>query len=313
MGSLCLKNTEECPINDFVSSSVQRTDLEQKGYKKLKISNDIFFYYTNTNEDGNLLVDVDGAQDHMCIYWEEKYSISSKYTLMYGNYKQYCSSLPDTVVSTDTRYTSLFEYSKYQIYDDNNLANKLLNLPGFTSYFLDGKYSLFSRSYINWSNTCLMEGSSSEVETWVDLHVKTKSMRSYFWGILFFFIILATVNIFGFAIIAKSPLLRYQTVIVGKLILLINYLAFIIINNSKNIQDELKVFFEKFNEDICSDEITNLVLHENFRLFNKVEGMQNFVFFAWKYFLYLIMFISFVVFLPLIYQMLLLKVKVISI
>ena len=259
------------------------------------------------------MVDTKMAENYLCIYWEEHFSERSQYVLMNKSYTSKCSSLPDTNISKDERYTRKIKYQRRNLYDENDISYKLLRLPQFSSYYLEGELSLFSRGYIHWSDQCLFDETTSKKETWTILNSNFNSMRNWFWLILFFFLFLTIVNCVGLFVFSKSPLLRYRQVIFGKLVLLFNYLAFVIILKSMKIQGELKDFMDNFNMNKCSDEITNYILKESFRLFNKVEGLQNFVFFIWKYFIYLVMCFSFLIFMPLIYRMILIKIKLVAI
>lgn len=249
----------------------------------------------------------------MCIYNSEQHSSYKQYPLMEGNFKSYCSTIPDSQISADTRYRRLVPYQKRELFDENGISRALFRLGGFRASYLDGDFSLFSRGYIHWSRKCMFSKTDTKQSTLEQVNSKMKTVRNFFWFILFFFVVLTVLNVITLVFILKSHLVRYQHVIVGKVVLFLNYIAFVVMSRTQRIQGELNHFMSKFSEDVCSDDVTNVVLKESFRLFNKVERFQTVVFYMWKYFVYLVMGFSFLVFLPLIYRMILLKIKLVSI
>jgi hypothetical protein len=277
------------------------------------VDHDMYLYYTNKKTDGQFYVDLEMANRMLCIYHTEEHTDYEQYPLMKGNFKYSCSKIPNSELSSDGRYKQLIPYEKRDLYDDNGISYYLFRLSGFYASYLKGEYSFFGRGYIHWSNKCLFSEKDSRKETIKLIHSKIKKIRNYFWLILFFFVFLTIINILALVFISKSYMLRYIHVIVGKGILLVNYIAYIIIIQTQSIQNEMKEFMDNFSKDICSDGITNTILRESFRLFNKVEGLQKFIFYVWKYFIYLVIAFSFLVFVPLIYKMMLIKIKLIAI
>jgi hypothetical protein len=303
----------ECPINDFQFRRRADPVLEQKKYTKKKIDEDVYFYFTNQNLQGQFIVDTQLVDQEVCIYSQELHTSITQYPLMKGNFKSHCSTIPHTSQSRDSRYKEAVPYKKRDLYDENGISYYLFRLAGFYNSYLGGDASLFTRGYIHWSDDCKFSEKDSKKETLIEIHSKMRSVRNYFWLILFFFLVLCGLNIALLVFLLKSHLLRYQHVIIGKGVLLINYVAYTIILKSQSIQNQLKDFMGKFALDICSDEVTNTILRESFRLFNKVESLQKAVFYMWKYFLYMVIVFSFLVFLPLIYKMMLIKIKLVAI
>lgn len=303
----------DCPINDFQARTSPDPGLEQKGYRKRQVDKDLIFYFTNSNVEGQFIVDTTLANELVCIYWDQQHSSTDQYPLMKGNFKRHCSAIPQTGLSSDPRYSRLIPYQKRDLFDENGISYYLFRLAGFYNSYLQGDYSFFSRGYIHWADECKFSKTESKRETLAEVEAKMSSVHNYFWLILFFFLILCGLNSWLLVLLLKSALLRYQQVIVGKAVLLVNYVAYAIILKSQSIQNLLKDFIQNFSKDICSDDVTNTLLRESFRLFNRVEGFQKVVFYMWKYFLYLVIAFSFLVFLPLIYRMMLIKIKLVAI
>jgi hypothetical protein len=313
VNTLCLDENYSCPINDFQVRYVKDTDLVKQGYTEKKVDNDLYFYITNNKTDGQFLVDTEMANEMLCIYYEEEHTDHDEYPLMKGTFKRKCSTIPYSDINIDSRYRKIIPYKKRDLFDENGISYYLFRLSGFYASYLQGDYSFFGRGYIHWSDQCKFAGHNSKKETIELIHSKIGSIRSYFWLILFFFLILSIINSVAFFFIFKSHILRYLHVIMGKAILFINYIAYLIIMKTQNIQNQMKDFMNNFSLNICSDSITNTILRESFRLFNKVEGLQRSVFFVWKYFIYVVIAFSFLVFIPLIYRMMLIKIKLIAI
>ena len=258
------------------------------------------------------MVNTELTDDHVCIYPGQNFSQYYYYVLMNKSTRFECSTLPNTQLRKDGRYSKMIPYQKRDLYYDNDLTYELRRLPGFTDYFLQGEQSLFKRGYLHWSNKCVEKGQTSKIKSISHIWNNFRKIKNYFWGVLFLFLIMLIVNVISLAVVLKRTNIRYKEVIIGKIVLLLNYIAFIFVTTSRDLQREIKTFMDLFNDNICSDPTTNLILEETVRLFGKVENLQHVVFFIWKSFVYLIITFSFVIFVPLIYSMLLIKIKMIS-
>ena len=287
--------------------------LEDKGYRKLEIDHNLFLYYTNRNTEGEFIVNNFLTESHVCIYSEEKFSNQPQYELMNQRTKYSCSSLPDSAISKDGRYQKIINYKKSDLYDDNELTYQLLTLPGFKRKHLQGELSLFARGYLHWADDCKISPDQSKVKTIDSISSDFGSIHKYYWFILIFILILLIINGVTLSSIRNSALIRYPIVVKTQVILILNYVAFRIIIYTQNSQNQLKDYVNTFKQDICSDNLTNAVLRENFRLFNKLEGTHNSILSLSKFFMYVMMVFSFVVFCPLIYRMILIKIKLLSI
>ena len=301
----------ECPINDFVVSHDEDKDFEDRGYSKIQIDWNYFFYFTNDNKDGTFMVDNRLLEKHACIYGSEELSEVRRYPLMNKEKVYACSNLPESQLSTDIRYERKIKYNRESLYDDNYITEKLVRLPGFGRHFLKGEASLFSRGYIHWDEECRLEGSN--IKTMEYLYSKISSATNWIWLTMLLLIFLTIANCVSYSKVSKTPLLRYYHVVNAKVVLLFNYLTLSIIFKSQALQNEVKDFIFNFGRDVCSDHITNAVLRETFRLFTTMEGFQSSMLKASKYFIFLLMLFSFFVFCPLIYQMILIKIKLVAI
>ena len=311
-GFLCLDSKYECPINDLQFSNAIDPKYETPDYKRLDLNNHMHLYVSNKQTDKQMIVNTELAESEICIYPDQKLQKAGSYKLMNQKTVSYCSALPSSKVSVDVRYKKRVPYDKENLYKDNNLYYDLTRLPRFDNSYLRGDQSLFSRSYIHWSDECLAPNNGSKVGSITTIKNNFYYMKVYFWLILFLFIIMTIINIVGTVCFLKTVNLRYQHVIIGKGILLLNYLAFAFISKSTSLQNDIKEFMLLFSSNKCSDSITNSVLLETLRLFIKVESIQKVLFYIWKYFIYIIMTFSFLLFVPLIYKMIFLKVRLIS-
>lgn len=260
-----------------------------------------------------MLVDNILADSKVCVYSEEKFSSTRMYPLMNRETRRSCSALPGNSISKDSRYRRVLAYTRNDILDDNHFTNRLLRLPGFSNSHLYGDFSMFARGYIHWADQCVLPEHGTSVDTIVHLHGNIGSMKNYFVVILLLVIVFLVLNCVTLSSVSKAPLLRYSMVIKGKVFLVLNYAMFLIIFYSKDIQNQMKEFIDFFNRDVCSDHLTNAVLRESFRLFSKVEGAQNFILKMSKFFISVLIIFSFCVFCPLIYKMILIKIKLVSI
>lgn len=309
---VCLDNATPCPINDIHTSFTIDQKYETPDYTRLDITSDLYLYYSKTQINKQFVVNTELTDDHVCIYPGQNYSEYYYYVLMNKSTRLQCSTLPDTQLRKDERYSKMIPYKKRDLYYDNDLTYELRQLPGFTDYFLQGEQSLFKRGYLHWSNKCVEKGQTSKIKSISHIWNNFRKIRNYFWGVLFLFLIMVIVNVISMVVILKRTNIRYKEVIIGKIVLLLNFIAFILVTRSKNLQVEVKTFIDLFNDNICSDPTTNLILKESVRLFGKVENLMFVVFFILKFFVYLIIAFSFVIFVPLIYSMLIIKIKMIS-
>ena len=162
---LCIKEDDDCPINDIKVTVSQQPDLEKLNYSYILINNK-FFYYSNTSEKPvvtNLEVTEEGK---LCV---DKSNIYTKYPqyILDNNFQRYgCRNkingelYEKDIEVLDTR-------TKKQLYNDSNIdMDSLYNSKNYEYpfYSLEANMALYPKRYLGFDKKCLLENGIFDIE-----------------------------------------------------------------------------------------------------------------------------------------------------
>ena len=165
---LCIKEDDDCPINDIKVTVSQQPDLEKLNYSYILINNK-FFYYSNTSEKPvitKLKVTEDGklCTDKSYIYTKYPQYILDNNFKNYGCRKKINGQLYEKDVEVlDTR-------TKKQLYNDSdiNLYSKYnFTYYQFPFYSLEANMTLYPKRYLGYDKKCLLENEIFDIENTV--------------------------------------------------------------------------------------------------------------------------------------------------
>ena len=116
---LCLPKGEECPINDIISSEVERPDLIQDGYKFVYLNN-IYFYFTNKKVDKPVITKLKVGEKNLCVYRKFHYTDYPQYILD-NNFNNYGCKYKIKGKLYEDSNEKLDKTTKRELYEDSNL------------------------------------------------------------------------------------------------------------------------------------------------------------------------------------------------
>ena len=299
-------------MNDIKFSRREEYRYENEDYIRLDLDHDRFLYYSNKKVENELIINTKLGEDHVCIYTYQNFASSKDYKLMNRNTVRSCSKLPDTQVSDDPRYIPAITIKNRELYEDNQLYWELRSLPKFKFRYFEKSSTLFTRGYLHWADHCVTESGSSKIESISRVLDNYGQIKKYYWATILLYLVMGIINIVTLSKVSSSPVIRYDQVIIGKVVLFLNYSVFSLISRSQQLQTELADFVNVFGAGDCSDSVTNSVLRETLRLFSKTQSIQDTVAMIWRYFIGIIIIFSFVLFVPLIYNMMIKKARLLS-
>ena len=153
---LCVKNNEECPINDLYINTDKNAP---KDYITITLNNNKYLHYTNKNNSGHIITRLKLSEDNEpCIYPGE---FSWKYHYILEKQSGYCKTLIESQ-KYDTRYIKIDKINKYDLYYDNGIIYSIGNLPlyNFNELKLDTIY-LYKRTFLGFEKKCMKENKFS--------------------------------------------------------------------------------------------------------------------------------------------------------
>ena len=157
---LCIKENDNCPINDIQVKDSEDKDLEKKNYSHF-IINEKYFYFTNTSEKpviSKLKVAEDGKLCSDSTYFYTKYPqyILDKNFTNYGCQHKINGQLFNDIEVLDYK-------TKKQFYNDSNIdmeskySDKTLDYFDYPFYSLEAQMTLYPKRYIGFDKKCLLE------------------------------------------------------------------------------------------------------------------------------------------------------------
>ena len=177
---LCFPENEECPINDIISSTTRREDLENKNYSFITINDNKYLYYSNQEVDKPVISKFKVVEGKLCVdraYVHSDYPqyILDKQFAYYGCRHKINDQLYEDFDELDT-------LAKGDFYNRSGLdLNKEHYYRPFyyeyPFYSLEANVSLYSQRYIGYDKKCLMEKGALNLENSAFNEVKIDEMN----------------------------------------------------------------------------------------------------------------------------------------
>lgn len=148
---LCYPKNEDCPINDLVVTFWDRPPLQYK-YQTIPLDNEYYLHFTNEAID-NFVVrsKIKAGDESPCIDSNEYNSLGPYYILNAGGgcTKSY------KLEKYNPYYWELDTFSKYDVYQENGIIDKINSLPHYPLNMLQNyHYSIFRGGFIGFFKDC---------------------------------------------------------------------------------------------------------------------------------------------------------------
>jgi hypothetical protein len=155
---LCIKESEDCPINDIQVTNSRDEELEKLGYSHIIINDEKYLYYTNTS-DKPVITKLKAAEEGiLCMDRTNLYTNFPQYLLDY-NFDNYGCRYID-----GKNYEKIFEIldkrTKELLYEDSgfNASEKFPSYNyGFPFSSLKANMVLYPHRYIGFDKKCFSE------------------------------------------------------------------------------------------------------------------------------------------------------------
>jgi hypothetical protein len=178
--SICFPKMHGCPVN-YLKFSTSDKKYSEKYTRTVKLNDDWFIHYSNRYTNNSIITEIKYSEGRICVNPAEKNIKNShlKYKVKenFNKEKEKENSYEDKKIRNlekkrnfnphnycitqigrnnfDDRYIFLDSNSKFRFYSDNNLNEKIENLPNLNSQDLITQTSnLYYRSFIHWSPFC---------------------------------------------------------------------------------------------------------------------------------------------------------------
>ena len=165
---LCVKENDDCPINDIKVTDSKQPDLENLNYSYFLINNK-YFYYSNTSDKPVITKLKVAEEGKLCInkgYYFTKYPqyiLDNKFEYYGCKYKINGELYEKDVEALDIR-------TKGQLYNDSNVKIDSIyssSLYGFPFHSLQAEMTLYPKRYIGYNKKCLLENGISDFENFI--------------------------------------------------------------------------------------------------------------------------------------------------
>ena len=142
-----------CPINSIKISNTKPDET----YQSIQIDENLYLCFSREFPEQNIIVDIKLSDDKNVCFNPNEYNIGNMNTSSFdieGKYK--CNKYVNTTY--DTRYELIDSISKYTLYNDNGLYDKLKDIPEYSKEKLDSiTTSLFVRNYNGFNKTTFLQ------------------------------------------------------------------------------------------------------------------------------------------------------------
>ena len=267
---LCIKNDEECPINDLI---INKEKEGPKDYITIPLKNYKYLHYTNKNNQSHIITKLKLSEyNQPCIYPGE---FSWKYYYFLEQSSGICKTSIESKVY-DIRYIEIDSINKYDLYYENGVLYSIQHLPNYDTQILrNDTIDLYKRTFLGFDKKC-MEKNKFSFEYFDNLKEKQSNAKYYIkinlimLGIILFFIIvlLFISGIVGctqalkiccfIGILFLSKFTQKDNVNLGSLMVLTIIHIVLFIFNLKSLINLVGIDI-KFN---CGDSITNALIRE---------------------------------------------------
>ena len=165
---LCLPENESCPINDIISSDIERPDLIADNYSYINVEGKLI-YFTNQKVDKQVITKLKAGEKRACNYRSFQYTDYPQYILDKNFDKYGCRYLingkifqeRENIIDNTTK-KELYEYSDVGIFTDEKYNNEWHNFP---FYSLNEEIYLYPKTYIGFNKKCMLQNGGLKLDT----------------------------------------------------------------------------------------------------------------------------------------------------
>ena len=153
---LCIKNDEECPINDLIINNAKEGP---KDYITIPLNNNKYLHYTNKNNQSHIITKLKLSEyNQPCIYPGE---FSWKYHYLLEKSSGICKTSIESKVY-DIRYIEIDSINKYDLYYENGVFNSIQHLPNYDTQILRNDIIyLYKRTFLGFEQKCMKKNKFS--------------------------------------------------------------------------------------------------------------------------------------------------------
>ena len=269
---LCLPINEECPINDIISSDIERPDLIDDGYKSQYINN-MYFYYTNEKVDKPVITKLKVGEKSLCVYKTFHFTDYPQYILD-QNFNKYGCKYKIKGKFYEDNTEKLDKTTKKELYEDSYLTlnsedyyNSILH--EFPFHSLQEEMYLYPKRYIGFNKKCLLEHGGLNINTFIhnenenDIrNIIPDKVFKYNNLIMWFSIFGFAIEIFAHSVIEVDNKDHYYFIIAWSVV---NCICYIVMSTPVYMNHQKLKNIKPLP--LCGGPIIN----EKIKLFNKVE------------------------------------------
>lgn len=270
----CIPSSMTCPVNDIRVVSANVVEIPE-GYTKLSLSKDWNLIYT-TRGTKLPIIDFKLTESLPCVNPTEIGFTPGRrwYPLQVQNGRRGCLSSFNQALIFDTRYKFVGKTDEATLFEDNDIAPKVKNLPLYEE-FTESKayeYSLYARAYIPWDRNnpdCSAHDGEIDLAKEADeyeYYIKSRNTLLSVLGVGGFvfmicgFLVLAFIRFGPQDNSERKSAIGTSTIafIVIFILFLLAYSAvvFLLIKNVNAHQDE----YRHYSDHSCSDKYMNLLV-----------------------------------------------------
>ena len=182
---LCLPKTSTCPINSVIitKTNLDPTKLVEGDYKTIKLEDDYKIYFSNKKTGEKIITDFGAGYDPPCISPRETkvptdYNTSGLDGNMY--YTEECEDTMGTSSAYDPRWKKEIEYSRKDLFNDNNYFQNYESSKAIDMRSLGAKgHYIYSRGYSDWNRACTSDPNKSISENFEQLKSTQEGESKY--------------------------------------------------------------------------------------------------------------------------------------
>ena len=164
---LCIKNEEDCPINDIIESNAIRPDLDNN-YSYANIGNK-YFYYTNSSNNSIITKLKVTEGDKLCIDKTYYYTEFPQYILD-NNFKYYScrNKIEGELYEKDFKPLDTIKKREFYLNSNVDVISKYKEprtapYYSFPFYSLEANMSLYAKRYIGYNKECLKKHGAFDI------------------------------------------------------------------------------------------------------------------------------------------------------
>ena len=250
---MCLKEEQTCPINLlFVTDMASLpTNYSKYTFSRVFFDDGKVLHFTNQAVDQYIVTDFRLSDDKVCVNSDEYNSPYPRYILDY--YQYYGCKTNFSNIQYNTNYNKLDSIDKYNLYDNNHIFTKLMQLPEYPIENLPHQNTnLYMKSYIGFDKEYFSKISfdlhkaieySKDIKTASNLNIAIFGMGVG--GVLFYMVL--NIWIYAPEHEKESTIVKKRIVYVlyNLIISILSVLSFIIFKGfeftGKNFSDEVSM------------------------------------------------------------------------